>query len=333
MADFDWITEDLGRIKNELRLARNTANCRKIYDCMNISPELMDTTDLTLAFRRAFGVFLDPSIISMKFNINTETMYILRDCIHKDFIEYEHTFELETYNLNIIKNINLDSEKKYRTLNTLLQININLIIDIITLINNTSELSFSNHYYKIEEKLYNLTPEFILFIEVFGNNYKSYEWYFTQFEAANQKENFNRITNDFKLIATDYENEIKNQIIEISIESFKNSHYCQNNKEINLKNDWEYVGYLASIKGIEVAVSDAENKVLESFQNLKESQKLLLHYYIYQIKYDGLSIDNIPADIKKYTDLDLCTYLGIIAKDICKQAYIEYSNQNASQEK
>lgn len=30
MADFDWITEDLGRIKNELRLARNTANCRKI---------------------------------------------------------------------------------------------------------------------------------------------------------------------------------------------------------------------------------------------------------------------------------------------------------------
>ena len=107
MADFDWITEDLGRIKNELRLARNTANCRKIYDCMNISPELMDTTDLTLAFRRAFGVFLDPSIISMKFNINTETMYILRDCIHKDIIEYEHTFELETYNLNIIKNINL----------------------------------------------------------------------------------------------------------------------------------------------------------------------------------------------------------------------------------
>lgn len=62
MADFDWITEDLGRIKNELRLARNTASCRKIYDCMNISPELMDTTDLTLAFRRAFGVFLDPSI-------------------------------------------------------------------------------------------------------------------------------------------------------------------------------------------------------------------------------------------------------------------------------
>lgn len=333
MADFDWITEDLGRMKNELRLARNTANCRKIYDCMNISPELTDTTDLTLAFRRAFGIFLDPSIISVKFNINTETMYILRDCIHKDIIEYEHAFEIETYNLNTIKHIHLDSDKKLKTLNILLQTNINIIIDIINLINNTLDLSLSNYYSQIEEKLYHLTPEFILFIEVFGNNHKAYEWYFAQFEAATQKENFNRITNDLKLIATEYEKEIKNRIIGMTIESFKNSHYCQNNKEINLKNDWEYVGYLASIKGIEVAVSDAENKVLESFQNLKESQKLLLHYYIYQSKYDGLSIDNIPANIKKYTDLDLCTYLGIIAKDICKKAYIEYSNQNASQEK
>lgn len=333
MADFDWITEDLGRIKNELRLARNKASCRKIYDCMNISPELMDTTDLTLAFRRAFGVFLDPSLISVKFNINTETIYILRDCIHKDIVEYEHPLELETYNLNIIKDINLDSDEKYRTLNILLQTNINHIINIINLINNTSDLSLSNNYYEIEKNIYLLTPEFILFLELFGNHHKAYEWYFSQFEAATQKENFNRISNDFKIIAIEYENDIKNQIIEISIESFKNSNYCQNNKDINLKNDWEYVGYLASIKGIEVAVSDTENKVLESFLKLKESQKLLLHYYIYQSKYDDLSIDKMPTDIKKYTYLDLCTYLGIIAKDICKQAYIEYSNQNVSQEK
>lgn len=333
MANFDWITEDLGRIKNELRLARNTASCRKIYDCMNISPELMDTTDLTLAFRRAFGVFLDPSLISVKFNINTETIYILRDCIHKDIIEYEHPFELETYNLNLIKEINLDSDEKYRTLNILLQTNINHIIDIVTLINNTSDISLSNNHYEIEKNIYLLTPEFILFLELFGNHYKAYEWYFSQFEAANQKENFNRISNDFKIIAIDYENDIKNQIIEISIESFKNSNYCKNNKDINLNNDWEYVGYLASIKGIEVAVSDTENKVLESFLKLKESQKLLLHYYIYQSKYDDLPIDNMPTDIKKYTYLDLCKYLGIIAKDICKQAYIEYSNQNVSQKK
>lgn len=328
MADFDWISEDLGRMKNELRSARNAANCRKIYDCINPSPELMDATDLTLAFRRAFGVFLDPSIISVKCNISTATIYILRDCIYKDIVEYEHTFELETYNLNIIKNINLNSNKKLETLSQLLRQNIKQLIDIINLINNSTDLSFSKYYTQIEQKLYLLTPEFILFLEVFGNHYKAYEWYFAQFKAATQQVNFNKIANDFKVIATDHEQEVKNQVIRITIDSFKNSYYCQNNKEVDLNNDWEYVGYLASIKGIEVAVSDVENKVWESFQDLKEAQQLLIHYYVYQNRYNGLLLDEILTDITKYTYEDLCTYLRIIAKEICKQAYSEWLNQH-----
>ena len=79
MSEVKWIAHNIEIIKKDIRSARELRESQKFYMYMDLEQDLMDAYDLTLLLRQCFGPSFDPSIIFFKFNVKTQTIYILRE--------------------------------------------------------------------------------------------------------------------------------------------------------------------------------------------------------------------------------------------------------------
>ena len=106
MSEVKWIAHNIEIIKKDIRSARELRESQKFYMCMDLEQDLMDAYDLTLLLRQCFGPSFDPSIIFFKFNVKTQTIYILRENE-----EYFNTYnkELEKYNNHLSADLDFES--------------------------------------------------------------------------------------------------------------------------------------------------------------------------------------------------------------------------------
>lgn len=329
-----WISQNIELMKKDLRSARELRESQRFYDLMDHDQDLQNAKDITILLRHCFGIFLDPSIIFIKCNIDTETVYILRECKYKVLDRIDST-ELEIYSPSMGEDLDFESYGDEKEFHTFISNNISRLTDICYSTDRASRrnpLSLSNNG-SIENEIYDLSTEFICLLNLFGNNAKAYKWYYEKYHFqdlqnrwSNKEHAFFKVIKDMKLIANAYEPVIKDQLSNAVIKSLKSSPSFHINEDDAPQNGWELIGYLASTIGFESTLSDVENKVWKYFKTLEEEKQLLLHYYIFQYQSFDLKIDEKMTDITDLTYEDLQTYLRNIAREIASQAYSEWTN-------
>jgi len=333
MSEVKWIAHNIEIIKKDIRSARELRESQKFYMSMDLEQDLMDAYDLTLLLRQCFGPSFDPSIIFFKFNVKTQTIYILRENE-----EYFNTYnkELEKYNNQLSADLDFESYGDEKEFFMFMKKNIEWLIDLSYSLEKLSQKNTHSleYFKKIENIIYELSPEFICLLQLFGTNGRAYKIYQEKYNSLklhrswdNQDHAFFKVVNDMKIITKLYEPLIKNQLIMHIIAEFKNSPPYALYEDDALKNLWEQIGYLSNLINFESTLSDVENKVLEYFQKLEPEKQLLLHYHVFEYEFCDMRIDDNFLDITDYTYEDLYTYLRQIAQGITSQAYSEWSSK------
>lgn len=333
MTKSDWILNNIEIIKKDFHSAREERNGFGDPDLFLYHQNLEHLIDITLHLRQCFGVLFDASIIFVKLDPLNKIIFILRNHQFQNLDPFQPPI-FEVYSQETCENLDFDSYGNKDHFLYFIQNCIEHIIDITDMINNSCiKLErFFEYNQGLIDNYWQIPPEFIIFLELFGNNLQAYKWHSEKYRLLtlendwhNQSHAFFSVLKDLKKVADAYEPIVKKELRKVIIQNLKKSRTFHIDDDTPPQNMWELAGYLTSNVSFELALSDIENEVLRCFENLEEQKQLLIHYYVFPYQSWELAIDEDISNIANYTTEDLSLYLRSLSQELTHQAHSEWN--------